>query len=220
MRHPEAEDEGAGLVAWDGDGAVMLFAEEQFDPTTALLLERCVPGTSLRGEPPEEQDAVIAGLLQRLWRDPGAGSPFRRLQVMCDQWADGFEQQPAAARAALDPGLARLGIDLLRSLPVSGEREALLCTDLHAGNVLAAAREPWLVIDPRPYVGDPAYDLVQHLLNCVERILAAPTDFPRRLADLAGVDPERLLLWLFARCVQESPDRPALAEIARRLATT
>ncbi len=30
----------------------------------------------------------------------------------------------------------------------------LLHQDLHAYNVLAAAREPWLVIDPKPLVGD------------------------------------------------------------------
>ncbi|MHB1836702.1 MAG: aminoglycoside phosphotransferase family protein [Solirubrobacteraceae bacterium] len=32
------------------------------------------------------------------------------------------------------------------------------CTDLHAENVLCSQREPWLVIDPKPYVGDPAYE--------------------------------------------------------------
>jgi streptomycin 6-kinase len=30
--------------------------------------------------------------------------------------------------------------------------------DLHAGNVLATQREPWLVIDPKPFIGDPAFD--------------------------------------------------------------
>jgi streptomycin 6-kinase len=40
----------------------------------------------------------------------------------------------------------------------------LLATDLHTGNVLAAQRQPWLMIDPKPYVGDPCYDLGQHLL--------------------------------------------------------
>ena len=25
---------------------------------------------------------------------------------------------------------------------------------------------PWLVIDPKPFVGDPAYDATQHLFNC------------------------------------------------------
>lgn len=34
----------------------------------------------------------------------------------------------------------------------------LLCTDLHAGNVLAAGRESWLATDPKPYLGDPTYD--------------------------------------------------------------
>ena len=43
----------------------------------------------------------------------------------------------------------------------------LLHTDLHAGNVLAAKREPWLAIDPKPYVGDPVYDVTQHIFNGV-----------------------------------------------------
>jgi streptomycin 6-kinase len=33
----------------------------------------------------------------------------------------------------------------------------VISTDLHAGNVLGAEREPWLAIDPKPFVGDPAY---------------------------------------------------------------
>ena len=75
---------------------------------------------------------------------------------------------------ALDPGLIRAGIELFRSLPASAERHVLLCTDLHSGNVLAAEREPWLVIDPKPYVGDPTYDVLQHLMNCLDRLRADP----------------------------------------------
>ncbi len=33
-----------------------------------------------------------------------------------------------------------------------------------------------------------------------------------------GLDPQRVLLWLFARCVQESPQWPPLAAVARSLA--
>jgi streptomycin 6-kinase len=94
----------------------------------------------------------------------------------------------------------------------------LLCTDLHAGNVLAAQREPWLVIDPKPYVGDPTYDALQHILNSRARLQANPRDLVSRIADLLDLDAERLLLWLFARCVQESSDWPGLAEVARRIA--
>jgi streptomycin 6-kinase len=218
--HPEAAHEAAGLRHWDGEGAVRLVAAEEIDHTSALLLERCAPGVPLASEPADEQDDVIAGLLRRLWQAPVPGAPFRPLQVMCDAWADEFEQKVAASAVDLEPGLAREGIGLFRGLPGSAPRQVLLCTDLHAGNVLAAEREPWLAIDPKPYVGDPAYDLLQHLLNNDERLLAEPRDFPRRMADRVGVDPGRLLLWLFARCVVESPDWPssALAEVARRVA--
>jgi streptomycin 6-kinase len=79
----------------------------------------------------------------------------------------------------------------------------LLCTDLHADNIVAAQREPWPVIDPKPYVGDPAYDVLQQMLNCDAR-LAARAGLADRMADLAGLDPGRVRLRLFARAVQES----------------
>jgi len=84
----------------------------------------------------------------------------------------------------------------------------------------AAQREPWLVIDPKPYVGDPTYDPLQHLLNCDERFRLDPRGLAHRMADLLGLDRQRLLRWLFARCVQESPEWPGLAEVARRIAPT
>ena len=64
-----------------------------------------------------EQDEVVAGLLTRLWREPPAGHPFRALADMCDWWADEFENDLAAEPDALDPGLARVGIELFRGLP-------------------------------------------------------------------------------------------------------
>ncbi|MHB8323163.1 MAG: aminoglycoside phosphotransferase family protein [Candidatus Dormibacteria bacterium] len=217
-RHAEAAHEAAGLRAWDGQGAVRLYRAEEFDDTVALLIERCRPGNPLASRPETEQDTAIASLLPRLWLEPDPGHPFRPLQEMCDAWADEFELKAVARAANIDPGLARDGIVMLRTLPASADRNVLLCTDLHAGNVLAAAREPWLVIDPKPYVGDPTYDALQHLLNCEERLRADPGGLVRRMADLLGLNSDRLLLWLFARCVHESLDSPALAEVARRVA--
>ena len=137
---------------------------------------------------------------------------------MCDQWADEFETKIATSERTVDAGLARDGMALFRSLPASADRQVLLCTDLHAENVLAAEREPWLMIDPKPYVGDPTYDPLQHMLNCPRRLQADPHSFTARIAELLDLDRDRLMLWLFARCVQESPDWPALADIARRVA--
>jgi streptomycin 6-kinase len=113
------------------------------------------------------------------------------------------EETLAAAERWHDPGLVREGLSLFRELPRTAPAEVLLATDLHAGNVLQAQREPWLVIDPKPFVGDPAYDATQHLLNCKTRLRSDPDGTIRRVADLLGVDYERVRLWTFARCAAE-----------------
>ena len=216
-RHHESEHEAEGLRTWAGDGAVQLHASDATDDTVVLLLERCVPGTALSSRPELEQDAVVASLLPRLWRDSPIGQPFRPLESLCDAWAAAAERQPPHP-ATLDPGLAREGLALFRSLPRTSDRRVLLATDLHAGNVLAARREPWLLIDPKPYVGDPTYDALQHLLNCDQRLMSDPRGLATHVAELLGLDADRLLLWLFARCVQESGEFAPLADVARRIA--
>lgn len=82
----------------------------------------------------------------------------------------------------------------------------LLATDLHAGNVLRSEREPWLVIDPKPFLGDPAYDATQHLFNCDARLRSDPDGMIGRFADLLEVDCDRVRLWTFARAAAEPRD--------------
>jgi streptomycin 6-kinase len=161
---------------------------------------------------------VVARLLGRLHEAPIDG-PFRPLQEMCDMWEAGFRRRLAAAPpGAVDPGLARDGAHVFADLPRTAERQVLLCTDLHAANVLSSRREPWLVIDPKPYVGDPCYDVLQHALNCPDRLAADPIALARRLAALAHLDADRVRLWLFARCTIESLERRDCAAAARILA--
>jgi streptomycin 6-kinase len=163
-------------------------------------LERCEPGTALRALPECEQDVVISGLLRRLWRAPSTHYPFRPLSALTKYWSDEtlaqIEQWP-------DPGLVREGLRLFTELPRTAPMEFVLATDLHAGNVLRAEREPWLVIDPKPFVGDPAYDATQHLFNGSARLRSDPDGIIRSFADLLGVDHERVRLWTFARAAAE-----------------
>ena len=99
-----------------------------------------------------------------------------------------------------DAGLAKEGLHIFEGLLNDAPCDVLLATDLHAGNVLRAQREPWLVIDPKPFYGDPAYDATQHLLNCKERLRSKPSYVQSAdLRILLGVDPERVRLWTFAR---------------------
>jgi streptomycin 6-kinase len=211
MPQYEAVHEAEALRLWGGAGAVRLLDSGTVGLLNALLLERCRPGTQLRSVPEPEQDLIVAGLLRRLWRP--APAPFRPLGDMCDAWAEEFDSR----ESGLDPGLIRAGIALFRALPASAPTTVLLCTDLHAGNILAAAREPWLVIDPKPFAGDPCYDVLQHMLNC-DRLLTDPVGLARRMAELLELDEERVLLWAFARCVQESPSWPGMDVVASKLA--
>jgi streptomycin 6-kinase len=206
--HFEAEHEADGLALWDGDGAVRLLAATAVDGTPALLLERCQPGTHLaRLVTPEECDVVVAGLLRRLWRAPPQDHVFRPLAQMCGQWADGALARLDPRRVP-DPGAVRAGIEMFRDLAAGADEQVVLFTDLHAGNVLAAEREPWLAIDPKPYVGDPTYDVLQHLLN-VDRLAEDPLGMVTRMAGLLDLDPGRLRDWLFARSALEAVDDPA-----------
>jgi streptomycin 6-kinase len=219
----EERDEAAALRIWAGNVAVRLLASGESESAYALLMERCLPGTPLGQALPEpEQDRVVAGLLRRLWERPHAAYPFRPLVQMCAAWAEEFERDYAAADPAdrIDRGLARAGIALFRELPRTADSRVLLCTDLHGDNILAAQRAPWLVIDPKPYVGDPAYDVLQHMLNCEERLAADPAGLAARMAGLAGLDAARVRQWLFARSVQESVCSPLMRQVARRLAPT
>lgn len=247
---------------------------------SVILMERVVPGFTLAASDltPEQEDEVVAALLQRLWipvpakyapkpdsadttgsdagrsdttgsdagRSDATGSdtaePFRAvghgipgiphdrlrpLAHMCEWWADDAAQRFAKNPSGLPAEVIDGGLDLFRRLPVEYDGEpVLLATDFHHHNVLAATEHPttapedWVAIDPKPYVGDPHYDLVQHMLNFDGRLAEDPVGFAERMAVLTGLDPERAVRWLFARCVQEAPaeDLPGTAQIALTLA--
>lgn len=202
MPHLEAEHEIDGLRFWDGDPTVRLLeADERLN---AMLIERCEPGTTLRSEPDDEQDVVVADLLRRLWRTPPDPSPFRPLSVMVDYWID---ETNANEHRWRDAGLVREGTSVFAELAHDATApRVLLATDLHAGNILAAQREPWLAIDPKPFVGDPAYDPTQHLFNGLARLHRDPSGTIARVAELVELDAERVRRWTFARAAAETHD--------------
>jgi streptomycin 6-kinase len=214
MPHMEAEHEIQGLRFWNGDPTVhLLDADEELN---ALLLEACEPGTSLRALPEPEQDVVLASLFRKLWRAPSPPHPFRHISIMVDAW----RAETLGQRAQWpDTELVMDGLRAFEELSRPAPHDVLLATDLRGGNVLRAEREPWLVIDPKPFIGDPAYDLTQHLKLSEERLWASPHETIARVAGLAGVDAERVRRWLFARAAAEPREEwdAGWMEMARRL---
>lgn len=194
----EGDHEIAALRFLDGDPTVRILEWDEW--SNAMLLEQCVPGTSLRDVFQPEQDVVIAGLLKRFWRAVDDPSRFRPLSDMTTHW---IKESLKTKSMWYDSVLVNEGLYLLENLSASNVSNVLLATDLHAGNVLRAEREPWLVIDPKPFVGDRAFDATQHLLNCRSRLRLEPDATMRRMADLCEVDYDRLRLWTFARLAAE-----------------
>lgn len=237
--HEESRDEAAGMRAWQGRGAAQLLRSERRGDTAALLMEHVRPGVPLsRCLTWPERDEVAAAVLRRLRvpvdellgadDDPAADSTlpapssFRPLADMCAWWADSAAQRHAEAVPSLLPaGLVEHGLGLFRELPRDWEGEQiLLFTDLNPGNILTHdGPERWLMIDPKPYIGDPHYDVLQHMLNDGERLVADPGAFADRMADLAGLDRRRTRRWLLARCVQEAGEFDDAASAALRLAS-
>ena len=87
----------------------------------------------------------------------------------------------------------------------------LLHTDLHYANVLAADREPWLAIDPKPLSGDPHYEVAPMLWNRWDELLAASRSVRdgirlrfHTLVDVAGLDERRARDWVVLRMVHNA----------------
>src|SRR5277367_2903280 len=201
MPHEEGEHEIQGLRYWSGRSMVKLL--EADDDSGAMLLERCLPGTTLRSELEAAQDVIIAGVLRRVWEsttETAGLDDFRPLSQMINFWCD---ETIAQIHVWPDAGLVNEGLRVMKELARPAPTDLLLATDLHAGNVLRSQRESWLAIDPKPFVGDRSYDPVQHLINCEIRLHSNPAYLVDRIASLTEVDHERLRLWTFARAAAD-----------------
>jgi streptomycin 6-kinase len=148
--HRESEHEADALELWDGDGAVRLL--ERSEDGYAMLLERCGPGTVLAAEGQEVALDVMIGLLPRLWKP--AGEPFHTLAAESAWWASYLEEQWERSRPPYPRALLEAALAAFEELPATQGKLVLLHQDLHAENVLSAQREPWLVIDPKPLLGE------------------------------------------------------------------
>ena len=188
--HFEAHHEADALACWRGEGAVRLLARD--DERRALLLERCVPGVTL-AEAGADDVSIVAGLLERLSGTPPPAHPFRLLADEADRWAEEVPHRWDEGGRPFDRGLLGAAIDVFRSVDRDASR--LVNQDLHGWNVLRAEREPWLVIDPKPLVGERELDGVGPLRNAG---FAGDPDLVRRWLDALaslGMDRERLRGW-------------------------
>jgi streptomycin 6-kinase len=201
----ETRHEPDALRLWDGDGAVRLVDAEP--ARGALLLERLEPGTPLADHPDRSEATGIAcSLLKRLWRPVPDGHPFPLVRDLAARLADELPGRFVRQDRPFDERLLRRAVDLCRGLAASSEEAVLANRDFHLWNVLAAEREPWLVIDPKPLVGERAFD-TGHLLRTLlpERLDVGSVDtIVSRLANELELEPAHVGRWAFVRSVDDA----------------
>jgi len=198
-RHSEADHEADALELWAGRGAIRLL--ERDDDRRALLLERCRPGTPLR-ELAADSSALVPELVERLAVEPRSGHPFRLLADEAVRWADQVLVLWERAGRPFERSLLDEALDVFAT--TDGTARALVNQDLHGGNILRATREPWLVIDPKPLVGERELDGVGLLRN-VDRGTAEVGRWLDALAGL-GLDRARLRGWGIAHALAWGTD--------------
>jgi streptomycin 6-kinase len=182
--HFEADTEPDALERWAGRGAVRLLARD--NERRAFLMERCVPGTRLE-DARVDTAAIVADLIARLQIEVEGVHPFRLLADEAERWADELPRAYDEAGGPFERELLDLALDVYRSVDRSATH--LVNQDLHDWNILSAEREPWLVIDPKPLVGERELE-ASGLLRNAESV----TRWLDVLADL-GFDRERARGW-------------------------
>ena len=160
----------------------------------ALLLERCLPGTPLAEAGAETALDVFAELLPRLWKP--AGAPFRPLAEEAAWWLESLPANWERFGRPFERRLLDAGLEALRELPPTQGEQVLLNQDLHGENVLAAQREPWLTIDPKPLAGEREFGLAP-IIRSFELGHSRHDILHRldRLSSQLGLDRERSRGW-------------------------
>lgn len=203
---PEFAMEGEALRHCGGSGMVKLLDMARDDAEVALLLERIEPGLPLTTMEDDTQAvAIAAGVMRRFWRPVPEPHGFPTIA----RWAQGLERhrERFGGSGPISARLFARAVSLYAELGATMGAPVLLHGDLHQENILAATREPWLAIDPKGLVGEPAYETGSMLRNTRAQFLALPDPKPllsRRIAQFADeleLDRERIRGWGEAQAV-------------------
>jgi streptomycin 6-kinase len=231
--HPGNVHEPDAFAAWNGRSAVRL--HDRDDEHFAMLLERAQPST-LADLQSGDEAAQIAGIVSRRLAVPApAGLP--RLCDRAREWERDLRADATELTHPLSPLAVGTAVATARELG-RVQPELMVHGDFHARNILRAEREPWLVVDPKGYAGDPAYDagmpIKWHPLMVLRggELRKAVRRGLHVFAEAAELDRERVRRWAQFHAVQAAfwgrrhgfriarhgQRRDAVAEFADRLA--
>ena len=213
--HPEADGEARALRLWDGRGAVRLLAERG---PFVLLLERLDAGRPLSAVALDETIGIWGGLARQLQqpRATGPSGSFEQVSAVAEEWTDTLPARWLELGKPFPTWLLECALEVCQVRGSVGRREdrdVLLHSDLHYGNILARLDAPdhFAGIDPKPLIGEPEFAVAPMLWNRIAELSAADAGrhLQRRcmdLAEAAGLDPDTAREWAVAREVDNALD--------------
>ncbi|MEV6323655.1 aminoglycoside phosphotransferase family protein [Nocardia sp. NPDC051787] len=209
--------EPTGLFCYRGEGAIRLY---EFDGGSgAMLLEWARPGTelvyqpgfpSLEGRPENVGKVELACRLYRRCRREPVGVPegYPALPAAADmvaEWIRIFVDPEPTVAQVIPRQLMERAAEWCEELAVPDGPLLIVNRDTHLGNIVAAEREPWLLIDPKAYLGEAAFDA--GFLAMIQVQSAPEPEHARRViertATALDVDADRAGGWAFMRAMEE-----------------
>lgn len=188
--------EAEALKYFKAYGAVNIIAETE----GMLLLERAIPGRSLKSYFPdreEESIQIFCDVMSHLHYAPILKNNFPHisdwLKALDKEW-DIPDQFLRKARQLRDQLLA------------TSMKACLLHGDLHHENILQNGNG-WQIIDPKGVIGEPAFEVAAFIRNPIPDLLN--TDFSENIiqtritmiAKILNIDPKRIVNWCFVESI-------------------
>lgn len=176
-------------------------AEVIADDNNMIIMQRAVPGSTLKDHFPdndEEATKILCASVKKLHK---ASIPKSHNFYHLNELFKALEQTLDIPNEILTKA-QHFKDNLLKSTT----KEVLLHGDLHHDNILKNG-DGWLVIDPKGFIGDPAFEPAAYLCNPIPELLQE--NQPREIianrinicsAEL-GIDSRRISDWLYAKSV-------------------
>ncbi len=192
--------EAAALKCFEGHKCIKVLGADM--NMGALLLERAVPGQSLKSLFPEHDEEAIKitckimdGLHRVLFKES------KQFQHISD-WLSILDKDWDIPRQFI-----KKARELRDSLLQTPTQNVLLHGDLHHGNILSCEKNKWIAIDPKGIIGEPAYEVGAFIRNPMPTLLEqndAKNIIQRRIMLFAknfNLDEQRIWDWVYVQTI-------------------
>jgi len=190
------KQEFAALNAFSNYGCVKVLAQQD----GALLLERAIPGISLKSYFPSQESEsidIICNLIKKLHTAKIPENKFPSLKY----WLGSLDKN-----WDIPINILQKARETRDQLLTTSSPSVLLHGDLHHDNILKNGKD-WVVIDPKGMIGEQAYETAAFIYNPIpelldfENVVLKIKERIMKFGLILNIDPVRILNWCFVKAV-------------------